>query len=80
MRPLVLACSTVLAAALVAAPVHADVVLDANVRAAELVSTVRPTPVAVRGMAVVQVSVFDAVQSIAGRYPPLCPWHDRCRP
>lgn len=49
---------------------RADVVTDANARAAAIASTQRMTPVAVRTMALVQVSVFDAVQSISGRYPP----------
>ena len=50
---------------------RADVVTDSNARAAEIASTIRLTPVAVRAMALVQVSVFDAVQSIEGRYRPL---------
>ena len=50
---------------------HADAVTDANVRAAQVASTVRATPIAVRTMALVQVAVFDAVQSITGRYRPL---------
>jgi len=50
---------------------RADAVTDSNVRAAEIASTIRLTPVAVRAMALVQVSVFDAVQSIEGHYRPL---------
>ena len=50
---------------------RADVVADANARAAEIASTVRATPIAVRAMAIVQVSVFDAVQSITGRHRPV---------
>jgi hypothetical protein len=49
----------------------ADVVTDANAGAAEVASSIRQTPYAVRAMAVVQVSVFDAVQSITGHYRPL---------
>ena len=45
---------------------RADVVTDANARAAKIASTVRVTPIAVRTMAIVQVSVFDAVESIRG--------------
>jgi hypothetical protein len=54
-----------------AAGARADVVTDANTRAAEIASTVRATPIAVRTMALVQVSVHDAVQSVSGRYRPL---------
>src|SRR5262245_41848383 len=50
---------------------HADVVTDANARAAAVTSTLPATPPAVRVMAVVQVSVFEAVNAITGRYPPL---------
>lgn len=50
---------------------RADVVIDANARAAAIVSTVQATPIAVRAMAIVQVSVFDAVQSITRRHDPL---------
>lgn len=61
-------------AALVAAhacTARAEPVIDANVRAAEIVSTIPQTPVAVRAMAIVQVAVFDAIQSITGEYQPL---------
>jgi PAP2 superfamily len=61
-------------AALTLAPVagaRADVVIDANARAAEIVSRFPATPPAVRMMAIVQVSVFEAVNAITGRYPPL---------
>jgi hypothetical protein len=52
-------------------PASADVVTDANAKAAEIASRNVPTPIGVRTMAIVQVSVFDAVNAIAGRYPPL---------
>jgi PAP2 superfamily len=48
---------------------HADVVTDANEKAATIVSRNPATPVAVRTMAIVQVSVFEAVNAINGRYP-----------
>lgn len=61
-----------LAGLLAVAPgARADVVTDANERAARVASTVRVTPIAVRTMAIVQVSVFDAVQAIRGRHRPL---------
>src|SRR2546423_15680892 len=47
----------------------ADVVTDANAKAAEIASKLPGTPPAVRTMAIVQVSVFDAVSAISGRYP-----------
>jgi PAP2 superfamily len=47
----------------------ADVVTDANTKAAEIASKLPGTPPAVRTMAIVQVSVFDAVNAISGRYP-----------
>ncbi len=50
---------------------HADVVTDANEKAAEITSKHPATPIAVRMMAIVQVSVFDAVSAITGRYPQL---------
>lgn len=53
-----------------AAAAHADVVIDANAKAAEIASKLPGTPPAVRAMAIVQVSVFDAVNAISGRYPP----------
>jgi len=53
------------------APVRADVVTDANARAAEIASKHPGTPPAVRIMAFVQVSVFEAVNAITGRYPSL---------
>ena len=52
-------------------PAQADVVTDANARAAEIASKLPATPPAVRVMAYVQVSVFEAVNAITGRYPPL---------
>jgi hypothetical protein len=48
---------------------HADIVTDANAKAAEIASKSPATPPAVRTMAIVQVSVFDAVSAITGRYP-----------
>jgi hypothetical protein len=51
-------------------PAGADVVTDANAKAAEIVSRHPATPVSVRMMAYVQVSVFEAVNAITGRYPP----------
>jgi hypothetical protein len=56
---------------LVGAPgAHADVVTDANTRATDVVSRIPSTPIAVRMMAIVQVSVFEAVNAVTGRYPP----------
>src|SRR6267378_2257421 len=52
--------------------VQADVVTDANARTADIASKHPATPPAVRIMAFVQVSVFEAVNAITGRYPPLC--------
>jgi hypothetical protein len=49
---------------------QADVVTDANARAADVVSRIPATPIAVRMMAIVQVSVFEAVNAVTGRYPP----------
>ena len=61
-----------LAVVLLAAPTaRADVVTDANAKAAEIASKLPATPPAVRVMAYVQVSVFEAVNAITGRYPPL---------
>jgi hypothetical protein len=48
---------------------RADVVTDANARAAEITSRHPATPISVRMMAIVQVSVFEAVNAITGRYP-----------
>src|SRR5262245_24697755 len=50
---------------------QADVVTDANARAADIASKLPATPPAVRVMAYVHVSVFEAVNAITGRYPPL---------
>ena len=47
----------------------ADVVTDANTKAAEIASKMPGTPPAVRAMAIVQVSVYDSVNAITGRYP-----------
>src|SRR5499427_10225782 len=52
-------------------PAAADVVIDANAKAAEIASKLPATPPAVRVMAYVQVSVFEAVNTITDRYPPL---------
>jgi hypothetical protein len=66
------ACLGVLAAVMLAgAPgAHADVVTDANAKAADVASRHPSTPIAVRAMAIVQVSVFEAANAISGRYPP----------
>ena len=48
---------------------RADMVTDANARAADITSRLPSTPVAVRTMAIVQVSVFEAVSAVSGRYP-----------
>jgi hypothetical protein len=49
---------------------RADIVTDANAKAADVVSRIPAPPVTVRAMAIVQVSVFEAVNAITGRYPP----------
>ena len=49
---------------------HADIVTDANARAADVVSRLPAPPITVRMMAIVQVSVFEAVNAITSRYPP----------
>jgi hypothetical protein len=49
---------------------QADVVTDANAKAADIVSRLPAPPVTVRMMAIVQVSVFEAVNAVTGRYPP----------
>jgi hypothetical protein len=54
----------------VAPGAHADTVTDANAKAAEVTSRHPATPIAVRMMAIVQVSVFEAANAITGRYPP----------
>jgi hypothetical protein len=51
--------------------VQADVVTDANATAADIASKHPGTPPAVRIMAFIQVAVFEAVNAITGRYPPL---------
>jgi PAP2 superfamily len=59
------------AATLAGAPCAlADVVTDSNAKAADVASKSPSTPVAVRAMAIVQVSVFEAVNAITARYPP----------
>jgi hypothetical protein len=59
-----------LAAAMLAAAswAHADVVTDANAKTATIASRNPATAIAVRTMAIVQVSVFEAVNAITGRY------------
>src|SRR5262250_1289344 len=47
----------------------ADIVTDANQRSADIASRHPATPVSVRMMAIVQVSVFESVNAISGRYP-----------
>jgi PAP2 superfamily len=55
---------------LTAAPgAAADVVTDANAKAAEIAAKHPSTPIAVRMMAITQVSVFEAANAITGRYP-----------
>jgi hypothetical protein len=55
---------------LAAAPrASADVVTEANATAAEITSRHPATPISVRMMAIVQVSVFEAATAITGRYP-----------
>src|SRR5437762_2058024 len=53
-----------------APPAHADVVTDANAKAGDIASKYPVTPISVRMMAIVQVSVFEAINAITGRYPP----------
>ena len=64
-------CFTLLAVLLLAAApdVRADIVTDANAKAAETVSRLPAPPITVRMMAIVQVSVFEAVNAITARYP-----------
>ena len=50
---------------------RADVVTDANAKAAAIASRHPSTPISVRMMAIVQVSVFEATTAITGRYPTL---------
>jgi hypothetical protein len=49
----------------------ADVITDTNAKAAAIASRHPSTPISVRMMAIVQVSVFDATTAITGRYPTL---------
>jgi hypothetical protein len=49
----------------------ADVVTEANAKAADIASRHPGTPPAVRIMAIVQASVFESVNAITGRYAPL---------
>src|SRR5262245_13650999 len=64
-------CFALMAALVVAAApgAGADVVTEANTRAADVVSRIPAPPVTVRMMAIVQVSVFEAVNAITARYP-----------
>jgi hypothetical protein len=50
-------------------PARADVVTDTNAKAAEIASRHPATPISVRMMAIVQVSVFEGVNAITARYP-----------
>ncbi len=54
-----------------ALPANADVVTDANAKATDIASKAPGTPPAVRIMAHVQAAVFEAVNAITNRYPPL---------
>jgi hypothetical protein len=49
---------------------RADIVTETNEKAAELLAPIPNSLFTVRAMAVVQVSVHDAVNSITGRHPP----------
>ena len=53
----------------IASSASADVVSTANTKAADIASRHPATPIAVRTMAIVQVSVFEAVNAVTGRYP-----------
>ena len=50
--------------------VHADVIADWNEKACIVVGKVGPGAPGHRMMAIVQVSIYEAVNSIAGKYPP----------
>lgn len=67
-----LAAGPVLVVALLAGALgaRADVVTEANAKAAEIASRTPSTPIAVRAMAITQVAVFEAVNAVTGRYPP----------
>ena len=71
-RGLISAAIGVLAVVILAgAPVaQADIVTDANAKAADMVSRIPAPPITVRMMAIVQVSVFEAINTITARYPP----------
>ena len=58
-----------LALVLPASHAGADLVTDANAKAAEIASKAPGTPPAVRIMAITQVAVFEAVNAVTGRYP-----------
>ena len=64
-------CFALLAVLLLAAApgARADIVTDANAKAAETVSRIPAPPLTVRMMAIVQVSVFESVNAITARYP-----------
>ena len=68
-------CAAVLALAVVTSigvvPADAYVVTVANAKASAIASKAPGTPPAVRIMAHVQVAMFEAVNGITGRYPPL---------
>ena len=64
---LILALGTLAGASLA----RADVVTEANARAAEIASRTPSTPFSVRAMALTQVAVFEAVNAITRRYPPI---------
>lgn len=61
----------VVAASVLAAPLHADPVTDWNTKAAEIaVAAKLPPPPTYRVMALVQTAVYEAVNAITRRYPP----------
>jgi hypothetical protein len=69
-RSLISTTITLLMILAVAPAARADIVTDANAKAADVVSRIPAPPITVRAMAIVQVSVFEAVNAITGRYPP----------
>ncbi len=58
-----------LALATFAGPGRADVVTDANQKAADIAARLGSAPQAARALAIVQVSVYEALDAITGRYP-----------
>lgn len=58
-----------LAVVVFAGAARADAVTEANHRAAEVAAKLGPAPQAARALAIVQVSVYEAVAAITGRYP-----------